>query len=131
MATARKWIILSALLLGLATMLGAFGSHALQTRVAPERLDVWRVAVDYQFFHALGLFGVALLMQRWPDSGVLRWAAWLMFAGVLLFSGTIYLAVLGAPRWVNMITPVGGLAFMLSWLLIAIAAWRQRSVTGA
>lgn len=131
MATAREWIILSALLLGLASLLGAFGSHALEARVAPERLDVWRVAVDYQFFHALGLFGIALLMQRWSDSRLLRWAAWLMLAGVLLFSGTIYLAVLGAPRWVNMLTPVGGLAFMLGWVLTAIAAWRQRSMDGS
>lgn len=130
MATARSWIIVSALLLGCATLLGAFGSHALQERVTADRLDVWRIAVDYQFYHALGLFGVALLMQRWSPSGALSWAAWLMFAGVLLFSGTIYLAVLGAPRWINMVTPVGGLAFMLAWLLTAVAAWRQRSMQG-
>lgn len=131
MATARIWIIVSAVLLGLATLLGAFGSHALQARVAPDRLDVWRIAVDYQFFHALGLLGIAVLMQRWSASGVLRWAAWLMFAGVLLFSGTVYLAVLGAPRWINMITPVGGLVFMLAWVLTALAAWRQRSMNGS
>lgn len=130
MATARNWIIVSALLLGLATLLGAFGSHALQAHVAPERLEVWRVAVDYQFFHALGLFGIAILMQRWSTSSVLRWAAWLMSAGVLLFSGTIYLSVLGAPRWINMVTPFGGLTFMLAWLITAVAAWRQRSMDG-
>jgi uncharacterized membrane protein YgdD (TMEM256/DUF423 family) len=131
MATARNWIIVSALLLGSATVLGAFGSHALQAQVSAEQLDVWRVAVDYQFFHALGLLGIAILMQRWTTSSALPWVAWLMFAGVLLFCGTIYLAVLGAPRWINILTPVGGLAFMLAWLVTAIAAWRQPSVMGS
>lgn len=127
MATGKNWIMVGALLLALATLLGAFGSHALEARVAPDRLEVWRVAVDYQFIHALGLFGLGLLMQCWPTSTVLRWAAGVMFAGILFFSGSIYLAVLDAPRSINMITPFGGLAFMVAWVLTALAAWRQRS----
>jgi uncharacterized membrane protein YgdD (TMEM256/DUF423 family) len=126
MSADRKWIVVSALLLALAALLGAFGAHALQARVAPDRLAAWRTAVDFHFYHAFGLFGLALLMQRWPDATALRWAAVALLCGVLLFSGSIYLTVLGAPRWIGMAAPIGGIAFMLAWLLTAIAAWRRR-----
>ena len=125
-APSRKWLAAAALLIALATLLGAFGSHSLQGRITPDRLDVWRTAVDYHFFHALGLLGLGLLIDRHPASGVLRTAAGLVLAGLLIFSGTIYLSVLGAPRWINFVTPVGGLMLMLAWALAAVALWRAQ-----
>jgi uncharacterized membrane protein YgdD (TMEM256/DUF423 family) len=124
-ASSRPWLATAAILLALATLLGAFGSHSLQGRIAPERLDVWRTAVDYHFFHALGLLGLGLLIDRRPQSALLRAAAALVLGGLVLFSGTIYLSVLGAPRWVNFVTPLGGLALMLAWTLAAVAVWRH------
>lgn len=125
-APSRKWLAAAALLIALATLLGAFGSHSLQGRITPDRLDVWRTAVDYHFFHALGLLGLGLLIDRHPASGLLRTAAGLVLAGLLIFSGTIYLSVLGAPRWINFVTPVGGLMLMLAWALAAVALWRAQ-----
>ena len=126
MSGARIWLVVSCLLIALATALGAFGSHALQARVAPERLIVWRTAVDYHFFHALGLFGLGLLMQRWPKVSRLKWPAWLLLSGIVLFSGTLYATILGAPRWLNLVTPLGGLSFMVGWVVLAVLVWRQR-----
>ncbi|HEU4532055.1 MAG TPA: DUF423 domain-containing protein [Steroidobacteraceae bacterium] len=125
-APSRKWLAAAALLIALATLLGAFGSHSLQGRITPDRLDVWRTAVDYHFLHALGLLGLGLLIDRHPASGLLRTAAGLVLAGLLIFSGTIYLSVLGAPRWINFVTPVGGLMLMLAWALAAVALWRAQ-----
>ncbi len=124
-APSRNWLAAATVLVALATLLGAFGSHSLQTRITPERLEVWRTAVDYHFFHALGLLGLGLLIDRHPGSGLLRAAAGLVLAGTLVFSGTIYLSVLGAPRWINFVTPLGGLTLMLAWTLAAVAIWRQ------
>ena len=125
-APSRKWLAAAALLIALATLLGAFGSHSLQGRITPDRLDVWRTAVDYHFFHALGLLGLGLLIDRHPASGLLRAAAGMVLAGLLIFSGTIYLSVLGAPRWINFVTPLGGLMLMVAWVLAAVALWRAQ-----
>ena len=111
-------------LLALATLCGAFGAHALRAHLAPERLQLWDTAVRYQFFHALGLIGVGLAL-RTLDDGVLRLAAVLLVAGVLLFSGSLYALSLGAPRSLGLLTPVGGLAWIAAWLLFAWAAWRR------
>jgi uncharacterized membrane protein YgdD (TMEM256/DUF423 family) len=112
------------LLLALATACGAFGAHALKGQLAPERLQLWETAVRYQFFQALGLLGVGLALRS-SDAGVLRAAAALLIAGVLLFSGSLYALALGAPRPLGALTPVGGLAWIIGWLLFAYGAWRH------
>ena len=102
-------------------MLGAFGAHALKARIDAEALSVWQTAVQYHFWHALGLLAVAL-------AGGGPWfkaAGWLLIAGILLFSGSLYALALGAPRFLGMIAPVGGLALILGWLAFAVAALRS------
>ena len=102
-------------------MLGAFGAHALKDRLSGEALSVWQTAVQYHFWHALALLAVAL-----AGSGPwFKAAGWLLIAGILLFSGSLYALTLGAPRFLGMIAPVGGLALILGWLAFAVAALRS------
>jgi uncharacterized membrane protein YgdD (TMEM256/DUF423 family) len=119
-----RTLCVAGLLLALATACGAFGAHALKGQLAPERLQLWETAVRYQFFQALGLLGVGLVLRS-IDAGVLRAAGALLVAGVLLFSGSLYALALGAPRVLGALTPVGGLAWIIGWLLFAYGAWRH------
>jgi uncharacterized membrane protein YgdD (TMEM256/DUF423 family) len=119
-----RTLCVAGLLLALATACGAFGAHALKGQLAPERLQLWETAVRYQFFQALGLLGVGLALRS-SDADVLRAAAALLIAGVLLFSGSLYALALGAPRPLGALTPVGGLAWIIGWLLFAYGAWRH------
>lgn len=125
---ARGFAVAAALLLALATIAGALAAHALSQRLAIDQLDVLQTAVRYQFFHALGLFGVALLIDRVP-ARMLRAAAWLLTAGIVLFSGSLYVLIAGlsgsAGVVVGVLTPVGGLCLILAWLLVALAMLRS------
>ena len=108
----------------LAVALGAFGAHALKKTLTPEFMAVYETAVNYHFVHALGLLAVGLLALHLPDSGALRWAGVLMAAGLLLFSGSLYALSLSGIRWLGVLTPVGGVALLAAWLLLAVAVVR-------
>jgi uncharacterized membrane protein YgdD (TMEM256/DUF423 family) len=100
---------------------GAFGAHALRDRLSPEYLAVFETAARYQMYHALGLLGVAWALSRWP-SGLAQWAGWLFVMGTVLFSGSLYALALTGVRWLGAVTPLGGIAFMVGWLCLALAA---------
>jgi uncharacterized membrane protein YgdD (TMEM256/DUF423 family) len=87
-------------------------------------LAVYQTAVDYHFWHALALFGVALAWPQLSDHTWLRVSGWLFIAGLLLFCGSLYALALGAPRQAGLVTPLGGLSFILGWLALALAALR-------
>jgi uncharacterized membrane protein YgdD (TMEM256/DUF423 family) len=114
-----------AALLAIATACGALGAHALAGRLAPDRMRVYDIAVHYQFVHALGLLALGLA-ARFIDSRALRWAAALVLAGIVLFSGSLYALALGAPRTLGIATPVGGVALIVGWVVFALAIWRVR-----
>ena len=106
---------IAAALCFLAVGLGAFGAHALKDTLAAHAMtDVWNKAVLYHFVHALALLVLALLP---PPS---RWAAWLFLAGIVLFSGSLYLLALTNTRWLGAVTPLGGLCFLAGWLALVI-----------
>jgi uncharacterized membrane protein YgdD (TMEM256/DUF423 family) len=107
----------------LAVALGAFGAHALKDRLSPEMLNIFEVGVRYQMYHALALLGVAWALARWPGSSI-NAAGWLFLFGTLVFSGSLYLLSLTGLRWLGAITPIGGAAFLLGWLLLAWGVWR-------
>jgi uncharacterized membrane protein YgdD (TMEM256/DUF423 family) len=117
---ARRFCQLAAALLAIATILGALGAHALRPRLSAEHYDVLQTALHYQYFHSLGLLGLGLLFDRVPVAR-LRIAGWLLFAGTVLFSGSLYLILAGAPRWIGVLTPIGGLALIVAWCLAAFA----------
>lgn len=122
MSSARA-LALAGIFLALATACGAFGAHALRAHLAPERLQLWETAVRYQFLQSLGLLGIGLAMRS-TDGSLLHLAAALMVVGLVLFSGSLYLLALGAPRPIGVLTPLGGLAWIVAWLVFAWAVWR-------
>lgn len=107
-----------------AVALGAFGAHALKTRLSAEMLAVWHTGVEYHAYHSLGLLAVGLVAAQLPESTLLKWSGWLMLAGILLFSGSLYALALSGERWLGAITPIGGVAFLGAWALFVIAVLR-------
>ncbi len=105
----------------LAVVAGAFGAHALQTRLSPALLAAYSTAVWYHLVHALALLGVAWAASRWPGRAA-NLAGWLFVAGVVFFSGSLYLLSLTGIQGFGYITPLGGLAFIAGWLTLAWVA---------
>ena len=117
----RMFVILGSLNMLLAVALGAFGAHGLKCRVSAEMLAVWQTAVLYHLVHALGLLLVGLLALHLP----VRAAGWTLLVGIVLFSGSLYLMVLTGIRPLGMVTPLGGVTFLVGWLLLALAALKS------
>ena len=120
---ARLALILAAAFLFAAVGLGAFGAHALKSRLAPDLMAVYQTAVQYHFWHALGLLAVGILLSHKPGSGALVAAAWLLVAGIVLFCGSLYGLALTGARGLGAVTPIGGAAFLAAWVAVAWAAW--------
>lgn len=116
----RRCVAAGALLMLLAVILGAFGAHALQQVLSPRQLASYQTGVLYHQLHALGLVLVGILAGVAPRSPWSGRAAVLFVAGIALFSGSIYAMAAGAPRALGMVTPVGGLSFMLGWACVAL-----------
>jgi uncharacterized membrane protein YgdD (TMEM256/DUF423 family) len=102
---------------------GAFGAHALRSRIAPDLLAVYETGVRYQLVHALALLVVGLAAARWPAGG---WTTpvWLFAAGTVLFSGSLYALAITGTRWLGAITPLGGVCFLAGWALVLLASLR-------
>ena len=125
-----NWIVVGALSGALTVALGALGAHALEARVEPRQLEVWRTAVHYQGLHALAL--VALGLLGLTGGGAVRssaFAGWAFTLGTLLFSGSLYAWVLGGPKGLVHLTPIGGVTFIVGWIALALAA-RGRARAG-
>jgi len=104
----------------LAVMLGAFGAHGLKSRLSAEMMEIFHTAVQYHFIHALGLLAIGLVAYHLPESAWIRWSGWLLLAGIVIFSGSLYLLSISGVRWLGAVTPIGGLAFIAGWLLLTI-----------
>lgn len=116
-----NWLTVSGVSGFLAVALGAFGAHGLQARLADaadgaKRLGWWQTAAHYHLMHALALVAVALIVEKAPQA---RYGGFAFVLGSLLFCGSLYAMALGAPRWLGAITPLGGLAFLAGWALLA------------
>lgn len=120
----ERVFLLAGSLLGFAGVAaGAFGAHALRGSLSARDLEIFETAVRYQLIHALALLVVGLWLVQRP-SGLLAIAGWSFIAGVAVFSGSLYALVLTQTRWLGAVTPLGGVAFLLGWLLLAWAALR-------
>jgi len=119
--TAKLFLILGGINAALVVMLGAFGAHGLKARMTVEMLAVYQTGVHYHLFHALGLLAVGIVALHIVDSVYLKWAGWLMLAGIILFSGSLYVLSVSGLRWLGMVTPFGGLAFIAAWIVFVIA----------
>jgi uncharacterized membrane protein YgdD (TMEM256/DUF423 family) len=122
--TAKIFLLLGSLAMMCAVGLGAFGAHGLKDRLAADMLAVYRTGVDYHVYHALGLLALGMIATQLPESALLKWSGWLMAAGIVLFSGSLYLLALTGTRWLGAITPLGGAAWIVAWALLAAAILR-------
>ncbi|MDW0116443.1 DUF423 domain-containing protein [Sporosarcina thermotolerans] len=118
------FIIAGAVNAALAVAFGAFGAHALKEKLSEHYLAVWETAVQYQMFHAIGLLVVGILMSPslMGSSTQLTWAGYLLLAGIIIFSGSLYVLSLSGIGILGAITPIGGVAFIVGWIMLIIAA---------
>ena len=119
--TAKLFLVLGCIAALLAVALGAFGAHGLKARIAPDLMPLYKTGVEYHFYHALGIVLVGLAAIHLPESALLKSAGWAMLAGILLFSGSLYLLALSGERGLGALTTVGGAAFLAAWGLFAAA----------
>ena len=116
------FLILAGIFGGLGVAFGAFGAHALRDRRSEDKLETFETGVRYQMYHALALLLAALAATAGPGSIWIRLAGWLFVAGMLVFSGSLYLLAIRGKRWFGAITPFGGLAFIAGWGCLAVFA---------
>ena len=119
----RIFFILGAAFGLLGVALGAFGAHALKETLAPDMLANFETGVRYQMYHAMALLAVAWAVTRWPG-GLTTAAGWLFVAGIVIFSGSLYLLSITGVRWLGAITPIGGVAMIAGWVCLIVAALR-------
>jgi len=122
--SARLTLVLGAAFMFVAVALGAFGAHALKGRLTSDMASVWQTAVQYHAWHALALFALGLLMLHFPERAGLGLAGWLFVAGILLFSGSLYVLALTGVRGLGAVTPFGGVAFLAGWAVLVWAISR-------
>lgn len=117
----RAMIVIGAALMALAVGFGAFGAHIVEEMLTPDRFDVYQTAVQYHFYHALGLLLTGILARLFGTSRWFQVSAWLTLSGILIFSGSLYLLTLTDTGWLGAVTPLGGVAFILGWVCLATA----------
>lgn len=120
------FLAFGAILACLGVILGAFGAHALKDKFAsPHYAAIWETAVQYQMYHALGIIGLGILSNETllGSSSLLSWAVYLMFTGIVFFSGSLYVLAVTGVKKLGAITPIGGMLFIIAWVLVAIVAF--------
>ena len=122
-----RWIAVGSMVVATAVMLGAFGAHGLKEVLSGAQMKVYQTAVQYHFYHGLGLMLVGLVIANLSDvvNVGLRWVPWLLLIGVVLFSGSLYALALFDLRWLGVVTPLGGLSFIAGWVLLTVVLWKQ------
>jgi len=118
----NPFLFLGALNGFLSVALGAFGAHILEGKLSDHYFSTWQTGVQYQMYHALALLAVGLLMSKFPGSSLVSWSGWLFFAGIVLFSGSLYVLSLTGVKVLGAITPIGGVSFLIAWILLMVAA---------
>lgn len=128
---ARLFILLGSVNAALAVILGAFGAHMLKARLSPEMLNVYQVGSHYHFYHAIGMLVVGLLAAQIHNDAAVQLSGFLMLGGIVLFCGSLYLLAVTGLTWLGAVAPLGGLAFIAAWVVLAVAVLRATTSTGA
>lgn len=118
----KVFIILGALCTMMSVGTGAFGAHGLEGKLSGKYMSVWEKAVNYQMYHGLGLILIGIISGT--TSINVNWAGWLLFFGIVLFSGSLYILALTQIRILGAITPIGGILFIVGWLMLIIATFK-------
>ena len=119
--THKLFLISGSIAMALAVCLGAFGAHGLKQKLDTYAMSVYQTGVEYHFYHALGLLLIGLLSQWMQQSTLLTVSGWTMTAGIMIFSGSLYILALSGAKWLGAITPIGGVCFIAAWVMLAIA----------
>lgn len=120
------YLFLGSVNAGLSVILGAFGAHALKNYITDELIKTFNTGVEYHFYHSFGLFVIAFVFYLLPDSKLLKWSGRLMLTGILLFSFSLYVLSITGIRGFGIITPFGGIAFVVAWTLLAMAVIKAK-----
>lgn len=120
-----NWVGIASVNLAISVALGAFGAHGIKSSATAEQFAWWQTGSHYFFYHALGLLIVGLLIKL---NYTTQAAAWLIQIGIIIFSGSLFLMALGAPRWFGAITPIGGTLMILGWVWLAVTSFRFSSI---
>lgn len=122
----QLYLFLGSINAGLSVILGAFGAHALKNYITDELIKTFNTGVEYHFYHSFGLFVIAFAFYLLPDSKLLKWSGRLMLTGILLFSFSLYVLSITGIRGFGIITPFGGIAFVVAWTLLAMAVIKAK-----
>ncbi len=122
----RTFLALGAINAFLCVALGAFGAHSLKQKLSIDMLAVYQTGVQYHFYHALGLVAVGLVLLHFPKSRLIALSGWSMLAGIILFSVSLYVLSLTGIRGLGAITPLGGVAFLSAWAMLAYGTWSEK-----
>ena len=117
--TSRIFVIYGAIFMALSVAIGAFGAHVLKDMLSKDMIAVYHTGVEYQVYHSLGLFAVAFV-SNFQDNKKVKYSGYFMILGIILFSGSLYLLSTTGVGWIGIVTPIGGLCFIISWILLAI-----------
>ncbi|MEX0966026.1 MAG: DUF423 domain-containing protein [Bacteroidia bacterium] len=124
----KTFLILGAAAAFLAVAIGAFGAHAVKSRISADLLEIYNTGTAYHFYHSFAVLIVGILLFLAPHpNGWLNWSGWLFLAGIILFSGSLYTLALSGIRTFGAVTPFGGLCFLAGWLCMAVGSWRAFS----
>ncbi|MCM3714200.1 DUF423 domain-containing protein [Halalkalibacter oceani] len=121
---AKIFLLLGSLLMALAVVIGAFGAHGLEGRLSERMMKNYQTGVQYHMIHGIGLLLVGLVAIKLASSSLLTGAGWSFVVGIVLFSGSLYAMALTGVTKLGAITPIGGLAFIIGWILLGIAVVR-------
>lgn len=121
----RALVVLAAAFAFTAVAAGAFGAHGLKDRLTSASLEIFETGARYQMYHALALLAVAWVGSRW-QAAQFTWSGWLFVAGIVIFSGSLYLLALTGVRWLGAVTPIGGIYFLAGWVCLAWGALLSR-----
>lgn len=128
--TVKTTLITGSIFMALAVAFGAFGAHIVEGMLTPERFEVYKTGVDYHFYHALGLLILGAISINIPENRWLSWSGYCLTAGILIFSGSLYLLTLTDTGWLGAITPIGGASFILGWIFLVVGVLADPQSTG-
>lgn len=125
---AKGILITGAIFMALAVAFGAFGAHIIQDLLPHGRYEVYQTAVEYHFYHSLGLLILGAVCLELEPSKWLQWSGYSLIAGILIFSGSLYLLTLTDTGWFGAITPIGGVAFIIGWILFIAGILKSEKI---
>ncbi|RXJ02760.1 DUF423 domain-containing protein [Anaerobacillus alkaliphilus] len=120
----KLFLMIGSINMLIAVGLGAFGAHGLQGKLTERMLEIYQTGVHYHMIHAIAILIIAVVADRLGNPAMLTWAGWAMFIGIIFFSGSLYILSISGIKILGAITPIGGLFFMIGWVLLALAAFR-------